>query len=85
MKFAVLTAAVATVVWASPVLACSTQNETNQGPCVADGSACDVMCSTGQRAGVMYWNGSVWTDGVRSNEDFETEALAICEASGTSC
>ena len=85
MKAAMLTAVVATVLCVSPALAYTTHNETDQGACAADGSACDVICDNGQRAGVMYRNGSVWTDGVKWDEDFDAEASAICEANGSDC
>ncbi len=59
--------------------------QTDGGPCIADGSGCDVMCGNGDRAGTKFWNGSVWTDVVKPDEGEDTEASAICEASGTAC
>ena len=33
----------------------------------------------------MYWNGSVWSDGVRWDADPYVEASAIARAAGTDC
>ena len=85
MKIACAMAITATLLAASPALAYTTQNESDGGACSTDGSACDVFCDNGQRAGTMYWNGSVWTDGVKWDEDFDTEASAICAANGSDC
>jgi hypothetical protein len=74
-----------TLLFVSPVSAFSLKNEVNDGPCTADGRACDVYCDHGSIVGVMYWNGSVWTDGVRFNQDENTEAKAICAADRTGC
>lgn len=53
--------------------------------CDPDGSECIVFCDNGERAGSMYWNGSVWTDGVKWDEDQDEEARKICEANGSEC
>ena len=53
--------------------------------CAADGSPCDVYCDDGGRAGTMYWNGSVWTDGVKSDPTMDGEARKIVKANGTDC
>lgn len=55
------------------------------GTCVNDGSACNVICDNGQLAGIMYWNGSVWSDGVRSDPSSKVVADAIVRAQGTAC
>jgi hypothetical protein len=60
------------------------------GACVQDGSACNVFCqnpddSLGPLAGTMYWNGSVWSDGVRSDPNAYAVASAIVGAQGTYC
>ena len=55
------------------------------GACTFDGSACNVICDNGQLAGTMYWNGSVWSDGVRSDPDAYVVASAIVAAQGTAC
>lgn len=55
------------------------------GACAYDGSACSVICDNGQLAGTMYWNGSVWSDGVRSDPDAYVVASAIVAAQGTAC
>jgi hypothetical protein len=62
----------------------------NGGACATDGSACHVICqnpdeSMGPRAGTMYWNGSVWSDGVRSDANPYVVASAIVAAQGTNC
>ena len=53
--------------------------------CRADGSACDVFCKNNNRAGTMYWNGTVWTDGVRSDPDIDVESQKIVASNGTGC
>ena len=87
----VLTAAVVATSFAipSPASAYYLRNN-NGGACAQDGSACNVFCqnpddSWGPRAGTMYWNGSVWSDGVRSDADPYKVASAIVAAQGTDC
>jgi hypothetical protein len=53
--------------------------------CGGNGEECKVYCDTGDLAGSMYWNGSVWTDGVKSDPDKDEEAKKICAANGTAC
>ena len=53
--------------------------------CEGNGNACQVYCDNGILAGEMYWNGSVWTDGVKWSEDKDTEARKICAANGADC
>ncbi len=53
--------------------------------CGGNGKECKVYCDTGQLAGSMYWNGSVWTDGVKWDKDKDKEAKAICKANGAGC
>ena len=59
------------------------------GACSKDGSECQVYCTDddhkNQLAGSMYWNGSVWTDGVKSDEDQDAEAKKIMAAYGAGC
>lgn len=59
------------------------------GSCSKDGSECQVYCTDeahkDKLAGSMYWNGSVWTDGVKSDEDQDTEAKKIMAAFGNGC
>lgn len=69
----------------SPALAYTTKKQSDGKACEKDGSACDVFCNNGNRAGTMNWNGSVWTDGVKWDKDFDVEAKAICAANGTDC
>ncbi len=51
--------------------------------CEAD--ACKVYCGNHQYAGTMYWNGSVWSDGIRSDRDKNVVAREIVAAQGTAC
>ena len=90
LRFAVAAAVVViSVAMPAPASAYYVRNG-NGGACAFDGSACHVFCqnpdeSMGPRAGTMYWNGSVWSDGVRSNPDFNVVASAIVAAQGTYC
>ena len=54
MKTALLSAIAAAVLVALPASAYSLRNTANGGPCVADGSACEVLCDNGTLAGTMY-------------------------------
>jgi hypothetical protein len=86
MKFVLASAlSVALLTIASPAAACQLRSEASGGPCAADGSGCKVFCDDGQLAGVMYWNGSVWTDGVKSDADMNAEARKICAANSATC
>jgi hypothetical protein len=53
--------------------------------CTSDGSTCNVFCDNGHLAGSMIWNGSLWTDGVKSDPDKDGEARKIVAADGTAC
>jgi hypothetical protein len=53
--------------------------------CGGNGSECKVYCDNGQLAGIMYFNGSVWSDGVRWDKSADVVARAICVAQGTAC
>lgn len=53
--------------------------------CNSSGDSCTVTCDNGQRAGVMYWNGSRWSDGLRSHSDKDELAKQIVKAQGTAC
>lgn len=53
--------------------------------CNSSGDSCTVTCDNGQRAGVMYWNGSQWSDGIRSSRDKDDLARKIVAAQGTAC
>ncbi len=61
----------------------------NGGTCSKDGSECQVYCTDdahkNKLAGSMYWNGSVWTDGVKADEDQDAEAKKIMAAFGSGC
>jgi len=46
---------------------------------------CVVTCDNGERAGVMYWNGTQWSDGVRSSTDKDDLAKKIVGAQGSAC
>jgi hypothetical protein len=75
----------AATLFASPAYAYKLKSPSNPNDCAPDGSPCTVMCDNGSVAGVMYWNGSVWTDGVKSDANREAEARKICAANGTDC
>ena len=68
----------------SPALACE-YGKADGSDCVEDGSECVVYCEDGQVAGTMFWNGTVWTDGVKWDEDPGIEAQSICDANGSAC
>jgi len=53
--------------------------------CNGNGNECVVFCNNGARAGSMYYNGSVWTDGVKSAKSREAMANLICAANGSAC
>ncbi len=49
------------------------------------GDACDVSCDNGQKIGTMYWNGSVWSDGLRWDADKHVVAKLMVKAWGSAC
>lgn len=53
--------------------------------CASDGMSCKVICDNGAKAGTIYWNGSKWSDGIRSDTDKNKLAKLIVAAQGTSC
>lgn len=53
--------------------------------CDSSGISCKVFCSNGEYAGTMYWNGSKWSDGIRSDTDKFKLARQIVKAQGTLC
>lgn len=69
---------------AGPSRAQSYESEQGTNGCDGDGGGCIIRCYNGDVAGVMYFNGSTWSDGVRSGS-FEEVAYAILEANGTYC
>ena len=50
-----------------------------------NGNKCEVKCADGTSIGWIYWNGSVWSDGVRWDKDKDVVARAMAAAWGTSC
>jgi hypothetical protein len=91
LKLVVATSIVAVgAVMPAPASATFVRNQQG-GACAQDGSACDVWCGINPaligkwRAGTMYWNGSVWSDGVRWNVDPYVEAGEIAAAAGAAC
>jgi hypothetical protein len=83
---ALLYSAIALLVATSSASAYRLRNTTNPGAaCTQDGNPCDVFCDNGPQAGVMYWNGTVWTDGTKWDVNQDAEARKICAAQGTSC
>ena len=85
MKTAFLMVVGVSILAVSPASAYDLRKPDGTPGCAYDGTECIVYCDSGERAGSMYWNGSVWTDGVRSDADGQTVAEAICAANGTSC
>jgi hypothetical protein len=70
----------------TPAFAYSLQSEPGTNGCGGDGSGCIVFCSSNNnRAGEMYFNGSVWTDGVKWDASREAEAQKIVAANGADC
>lgn len=53
--------------------------------CDQSGNSCKVTCDNGQHAGTMYWNGSQWSDGIRSSTNKDQLARQIVAAQGTVC
>ena len=53
--------------------------------CTADGISCNVLCDNGYDAGTIYWNGTVWTNGVVSNKDREVLARSLVASAGSAC
>jgi len=53
--------------------------------CDKSGSPCKVTCDNGQLAGTMYWNGSQWSDGIRSSTDQNELARKMVAAQGAAC
>jgi hypothetical protein len=49
------------------------------------GDAIDVYCDSGAFVGTMYWNGSRWSDGLRSDPDKDVVAKQMVAAQGSSC
>lgn len=53
--------------------------------CNSANDACTVTCDNRQPVGTMYWNGSVWSDGIRSNKDKDELAKQMVRAQGAAC
>ena len=91
LKFVLSASIVALGVIPSSASAYLLRKQDRASGCTQDGSACDVWCGQNPaligkwRAGTMYWNGSVWSDGVRWDADPYVEASAIARAAGTDC
>ena len=47
--------------------------------------SCKVYCDNGQYVGTMYWNGTRWSDGLRSHEKKDVVASQMVAAQGTAC
>jgi hypothetical protein len=77
--------ALALFVATSAASAYQMRSTSNGGSRSKDGSTCNVYCDNGQLAGSMIWNGTVWTDGVKSDPDMNAEGRKICAANGSSC
>ena len=50
-----------------------------------EGNACKVYCDSKELIGTMYWNGSNWSDGVRSDPKKEVVAELMVKAWVASC
>lgn len=50
-----------------------------------NGDACKVYCDNKQFVGTMYWNGSNWSDGLRSDPSKDEVARQMVKAQGSSC
>jgi hypothetical protein len=46
---------------------------------------CTVTCDNKTLAGTIYWNGSRWSDGIRSDTDKYKLAQKIVDAQGSAC
>jgi hypothetical protein len=84
MKIRIAAAIVLTLATASAAFAYTATKADGSG-CTTDGSACLVRCTSGVLAGTMYWNGTRWSDGVRSDPDMDVVARQIVAAQGTAC
>ena len=86
MKIAILIAAASLLALGVPSasVAYTLKSATANG-CGGDGSECIVYCDKGGVAGSMYWNRSVWTDGVKWDANREAEARKIVAANGSDC
>ena len=51
----------------------------------SSGDVAYVICNNGSNVGSIYWNGSKWSDGLRSSPDVNDVAKQIVAAQGTSC
>ena len=47
--------------------------------------SCKVYCDNGQYVGTMYWNGTRWSDGLRSDKNKNVVASQMVAAQGSSC
>ena len=86
MKSSFLIASLTVLAFAlpSPAFAYTLKSATADG-CGGDGTECVVYCDNGARAGSMFWNGSVWTDGAKWDADRDAEASKIVAANGSDC
>lgn len=86
MKFLFLIAvAFFLIIVMSSAYAYQLKKSSDGSACTTDGSTCNVYCDNGHLAGSMNWNGSVWTDGVKSDADKDAMAKKIVAADGTEC
>lgn len=49
------------------------------------GDSCKVYCADGSYVGTMYWNGTRWSDGLRSDPNKDVVASQMVAAQGSSC
>ena len=53
--------------------------------CNEANTSCKVYCENKSFVGDMFWNGSRWSDGIRSNVNKDVLAKEIVKAQGTAC
>jgi hypothetical protein len=70
---------------AAPAPAFAYTTKKGDGSACTTDSACHVYCDNGTLAGTMYWNGTRWSDGLRSDPDKDVVARQIVAAQGSSC
>ena len=84
LKVMSIASLIATACFISPANA-YTLKKHDGSACAQDGAGCNVWCDNNTLAGTMFWNGNVWTDGLRSDEDKDVVARKIRDSNGTSC
>lgn len=81
----ILSIALGLAITCSPCSSFAYTTKKADGSACTTSSACNVYCDSGTLAGTMTWNGSRWSDGVRSDADKDVVARQIVAAQGTAC